>query len=189
MDKNTLVGFVLIGAVLIGFTFLQRPSEKQLIAQKHFQDSIQALAKKDTANKAKAATFTDSVAAQAVDTAATFYNAAKGTESFTTIENDLVKLTFSNKGGRVYSAMLKKYNGQDKKPLVLFDKEDVSMNFFFYNKKEKIETKDYYFQAVNKSDSSVTMRLAASNDSYIDFTYTMHKGNYMVDFSIKAQRR
>ena len=69
--------------------------------------------------------------------------------------------------------MLKKYNGQDKKPLVLFDKEDVSMNFFFYNKKEKIETKDYYFQAVNKSDSSVTMRLAASNDSYIDFTYTM----------------
>jgi YidC/Oxa1 family membrane protein insertase len=186
MDKNTLVGFVLIGAVLIGFTFLQRPSEKQLIAQKHFQDSIQALAKKDTANKAKAAAFTDSVAAQAVDTAATFYNAAKGTESFTTIENDLVKLTFSNKGGRVYSAMLKKYNGQDKKPLVLFDKEDVSINFFFYNKKEKIETKDYYFQAVNKSDSSVTMRLAASNDSYIDFTYTMHKGNYMVDFSIKA---
>ena len=39
MDKNTLVGFGLIGAVLIGFTFLQRPSEKQLIAQKHFQDS------------------------------------------------------------------------------------------------------------------------------------------------------
>ena len=189
MDKNTLVGFGLIAAVLIGFTFLTRPDEQQQIAQKNYQDSIQALAHKDSANRAEAAaalTNTTAAVAQLVDSTATFYNAAKGNESFTTIENDLVKLTFSNKGGVVYSAMLKKYNGQDKKPLVLFDKDDVSMNFFFYNKNEKIETKDYYFQAVNKTDSSLTMRLAATDSSYIDFIYTMHKGNYMVDFSVKA---
>ncbi|WP_321437328.1 membrane protein insertase YidC [uncultured Bacteroides sp.] len=189
MDKNTLVGFGLIAAVLIGFTFLQRPSEQQQIAQKHYQDSIQALAQKDDKAKraeASAALTNENAAATMVDSTATFYNAAKGTESFATLENDLVKLTFSNKGGRVYSALLKKYNGQDKKPLVLFDKDDVSMNFLFYNKKEKIETKDYYYQVVNKTDSSLTMRLAVDDKSYIDFIYTMHKGNYMVDFSVKA---
>ena len=189
MDKNTLVGFGLIAAVLIGFTFLQRPSEQQQIAQKHYQDSIQALAQKDDKAKraeASAALTNENATATMVDSTATFYNAAKGTESFATLENDLVKLTFSNKGGRVYSALLKKYNGQDKKPLVLFDKDDVSMNFLFYNKKEKIETKDYYYQVVNKTDSSLTMRLAVDDKSYIDFIYTMHKGNYMVDFSVKA---
>lgn len=188
MDKNTLVGFGLIAAVLIGFTFLTRPSQQQQIAQKRYQDSIQTLAQKDTASKAEAsaALTNTSVQAQMVDSAATFYNAAKGNEAFTTIENDLVKLTLSNKGGQVRSALLKKYNGQDKKPLVLFDNEDASMNFFFYNKKEKIETKDYYFQAVNKTDSSLTMRLAATDSSYIDLIYTMHKGNYMVDLTVKA---
>ncbi|WP_321423775.1 membrane protein insertase YidC [uncultured Bacteroides sp.] len=188
MDKNTLVGFGLIAAVLIGFTFLTRPSQQQQIAQKRYQDSIQTLARKDAASKAEASTALTnaSVEAQKVDSAATFYNAAKGNEAFTTIENDLVKLTLSNKGGQVRSALLKKYNGQDKKPLVLFDNEDASMNFFFYNKKEKIETKDYYFQAVNKTDSSLTMRLAATDSSYIDLIYTMHKGNYMVDLTVKA---
>ncbi|WP_321517306.1 membrane protein insertase YidC [uncultured Bacteroides sp.] len=189
MDKNTLVGFGLIAAVLIGFTFLTQPSQQQQIAQKRYQDSIQALAQKDAASRAEAdSALTNTAIAQAqmADSTATFYNATKGNESFTTVENDLVKLTLSNKGGQVRSAVLKKYNGQDKKPLVLFDNADASMNFFFYNNKEKIESKNYYFQAVNKTDSSVTMRLAVSDSSYIDFAYTMHKGNYMVDLSVKA---
>ncbi len=190
MDKNTLVGFVLIGAVLIGFTYLSRPNQEQQIAQKRYQDSIQVVAQKGAANKAGSATaLTDTTtidAAQVVDSTGLFFNATKGNENFTTIENDLVKLTFTNKGGRVYSALLKKYNGQDKKPLVLFDKNDVDMNFFFYNKKEEIQTKNFYFQTVSKSDTSLTMRLAANDSSYIDFTYTVHKGNYMVDFSVKA---
>lgn len=187
MDRNTIVGFVLIVALLIGFTFLTRPNQEQQIAQKRYQDSIEALATKEAAKKAEAAAALENeTEKQSADSTATFFQATKGNESFTTIENDLVKLTFSNKGGRVYSAMLKKYNGQDKKPLVLFDKDDVKMNFCFYNKKEVIETENYYFQTVNKTDTSLTMRLAANENSYIDFTYTIHKGNYMVDFTVKA---
>lgn len=189
MDKNTLVGFGLIAAVLIGFSVLSRPSEEQLAAQKRYQDSIQVVAQKEAANKAAAAVAlkdTTIAAAQLADSTALFYQATKGTDSLTTIENDVVKLTFSNKGGRVYSALLKKYNGQDKKPLLLFDKEDSKMNFFFYTQKQSIETKDHYFNIVNKTDTSLTMRLAENSTSYIDFIYSIRKDSYMLDFTVKA---
>lgn len=94
-----------------------------------------------------------------------------GTDSKVIIQNNVARITFSTKGGRVYSAMLKDYMSQDKKtPVVLFDGDDASMNFNFYNKQGAIQTKDCYFEAVNKTDSSVTMRLAADSASYIDLS-------------------
>lgn len=189
MDKNTLVGFVLIGAVLLGFSFLSRPSQEQIAQKKRQQDSLQIVGKEAAANKAEASaalTTQPDSAVQIADSTGVFFHAGKGSESFTTIENNLLKLTFTNKGGRVYSALLKEYKGQDKKPLVLFNGDDAKMNFFFYNKKESIKSQDYYFQVAGKTDSTVTMRLAASDSSYIDFIYLMHKNSYMVDFSIKA---
>ena len=83
--------------------------------------------------------------------------------------------------------MLKEYKGQDKtNPVVLFDGDDATMSFNFYNKQGAIQTKDYYFEAVNKTDSSVTMRLAADNASYIDFIYTLKPNSYLMNFEIKA---
>ena len=63
---------------------------------------------------------------------------------------------------------------------------DDTMSFNFYNKQGAIQTKDYYFEAVNKTDSSVTMRLAADNASYIDFIYTLKPNSYLMNFEIKA---
>ena len=83
--------------------------------------------------------------------------------------------------------MLKDYMAQDKKtPIMLFDGDDASMNFNFYNKAGAIQTKDYFFEAVNKTDSSVTMRLAADSESYIDFIYTLKPDSYLMNFEIKA---
>lgn len=188
MDKNTLVGFGLIAALLVGFSVLSKPSDEQLAAQKKYQDSIQVVAQNEAAKKAEAANaFKDTtIAAAQADSTALFYQATKGTDSLTTIENEVVKLTFSNKGGRVYSALLKKYNGQDKKPLILFDKEDMMMNLSFYGQKQSFDSKDYYFQLVNKTDTSLTMRLAANKTSYIDFIYSIRQGKYMLDFTVKA---
>lgn len=77
--------------------------------------------------------------------------------------------------------------GQDKKtPVTLFSGDDASMNFLFYNKKETIQTEDYYFTVVNRTDSTVTMRLSADSASYIDFNYAMHNDTYLVDFTIDA---
>lgn len=187
MDKNTITGLVLIGALLVGFSFLSRPSEEQVAAQKKYYDSIAVVQQQEEALKAKAtAALANEKEEVSIDSTSLFHQALQGKETFTTIENNLVKITLDNKGGRVYSAMLKEYNGQDAKPVVLFNADDASMSFNFYNKKETIQTKDYYFEAVNKTDSSVTMRLAADSASYIDFTYTLKPDKYLMTFTIQA---
>lgn len=187
MDKNTIIGLVLIGILFLGYTYLSRPSQEQIEAARLYNDSIALVQKQEEAIKAK------SVAALAnekeqlkLDTASLFFHALEGREEFVSIENEVLKLTFTNRGGSIYSALLKKYNGQNKEPLVLFDEREAYMNFYFYNLKETIQTKDYCFKAVNQSANGVTMRLAVDEASYIDFIYRLNEGDYMVDFSIKA---
>lgn len=189
MDKNTITGLVLIGILLVGFSFLSRPSEEEIASQKKYYDSIAVVQQQKEALEAKttAALANEKKVAATADSSAIFFDATQGKEAFTTIQNNLVEITFDNKGGRVYSALLKEYNGQDKKtPVVLFNGEDASMNFNFYNKEGAIQTKDYYFEAVNKTDSSITMRLAADSASYIDFIYTLKPDSYLMSFVIQA---
>ena len=187
MDKNTITGLVLIGLLLVGFSYFSRPNEEQMAAWKQYNDSIALVMQQEEALRAKtAAALANEEEENAIDSTATFFQAINGEETFTTIENERVKITLSNKGGRVYSAMLKDYNDQDKQPLVLFDDKDVKMNFYFYNKKEAIETKEYFFQPIEKTANSVIMRLVADESSYIDFIYILQPDNYMMDFTIRA---
>ncbi len=185
MDKNTLVGFLLIGAVLIGFIIWNRPSQEEMERARHYQDSIQAAAMQEAA-KLEAEAEKLSQQALTLDSTSLFFGANQGTEQFTTLENNLVKVTFSNKGGRVVSATLKEYNNQQGEPLVLFNEEESAMNFAFEGKNENILTEDMFFQPVNVTDSTVTMRLATTGAGYIDFAYRLLPESYMVDFSIRA---
>ena len=185
MDKNTLVGFALIGAVVIGFSIYNRPSQEEMARAKHYQDSIQAIAQKEAAMQEQAAQQSAAYTIQA-DSTSLFYGASQGTEQLTTLENDLVKITFTNKGGRVCAATLKNYNGQDGKPLELFDEKDSGMNFAFEGKNENILTEDLYFRPTNVTDSTVTMRLVTNGAGYIDFDYKLLPNTYVVNFSIRA---
>ena len=175
---------------MVGFSFLSRPSEEQIAAQKRYYDSIAVVQQQEEALKAKteaALANSQKEVASAADSSALFFNALHGTDSKISIQNNVAEITFATKGGRVYSAMLKDYMAQDKKtPIMLFDGDDASMNFNFYNKAGAIQTKDYFFEAVNKTDSSVTMRLAADSASYIDFIYTLKPDSYLMNFEIKA---
>ncbi|MDR0893860.1 MAG: membrane protein insertase YidC [Prevotellaceae bacterium] len=188
MDKNTVIGFVLIAILLIGFSFLSRPSEEQQEAWKRYNDSIVLVQQREAELKAKQeAALVNEHAVVAADSSSLFFRARSGQSDTVTIQNNLAKLTLNTKGGTLYSAVLKEYMEQDKHtPVTLFRKDDVSMNFLFYNMKEVIQTKDYYFTPVQQTDSSVVMRLAVTPDSYIDFRYAMHPDTYLVDFSIHA---
>lgn len=187
MDKNTITGLVLIGILLVGFSFFSRPSDAEVAAQKKYYDSIAVVQQEAKALEAKTtAALANEKEEVAVDSASLFYQSLTGNEAITTIKNNLVEVTLTNKGGRVASAMLKEYNGQDGKPIQLFSGADASMSFNFYDKKKAIQTKNYYFETVNQSDSSITMRLAADSTSYIDFIYTLHADSYLMSFAIRA---
>lgn len=189
MDKNTITGLVLIAILLIGFNFLSRPSQEQLDAQKRYYDSIALVQQREEALKLKAeAALAHETQTVKADSSSLFFQATQGADSTITIQNNLSTLALSTKGGAISSVVLKAYKEQDKTtPLTLFGKEDVSMNYLFYNKQETIQTKDYYFTPVNRTDSSVTMRLSVNEDSYIDFNYSMQPNSYLVNFTIKAQ--
>ncbi|MDR0962462.1 MAG: membrane protein insertase YidC [Mediterranea sp.] len=188
MDKNTITGLVLIFILLIGFSYFSRPSKEQLEAQQRYYDSVALVQQREEALKVKAdAALANEHEATAVDSTALFYRAREGKDTTFTIQNNLAQLTLRSKGGSVYSSVLKEYMEQDKKtPVTLFKGDDVAMNFLFYNKKEVIQSQDYYFTPVQQSDSALTMRLAVDADSYIDFTYVMHPNTYLVDFDIRA---
>ena len=185
MDKNTLVGFILIGAVLIGFSIYNRPSQEEMERARRYQDSIQTIAQQEAA-KLDAEAAAKSTQALTLDSTSLFFGANQGTEQFTTLENNLVKVTFSNKGGRVVSATLKDYKDQQGQPLTLFNEKESAMNFAFEGKNENILTEDLFFQPTNVTDSTITMRLQTTSAGYIDFAYRLLPESYMVDFNVRA---
>ena len=185
MDKNTLVGFILIGAVLIGFSIYNRPSQEEMERARRYQDSIQTIAQQEAA-KLDAEAAAKSTQALTLDSTSLFFGANQGTEQFTTLDNNLVKVTFSNKGGRVVSATLKDYKDQQGQPLTLFNEKESAMNFAFEGKNENILTEDLFFQPTNVTDSTITMRLQTTGAGYIDFAYRLLPESYMVDFNVRA---
>ena len=188
MDKNTITGLVLIALLLIGFSILSRPSKEQLAAQQRYYDSIAQVQQREADLRAKAeAALANEQKQSLYDSTSLFFQALHGTDELVTIQNDVAQLTLNTKGGTICKSVLKDYMEQDKKtPITLFRGEDVNLNFLFYNQRETILTENYYFTPVDRTDSTVTMRLQADSASYIDFRYAMHPGSYLVDFSIQA---
>ncbi len=187
MEKNTIIGFVLIGLVLVGFSYFSRPNAEQQARMQHYQDSIQQVElAQQAAEDASAQSQQAQVFTSTQDSTSILFYSRQGEEAFVTLENELVELTLTNKGGRVYSAKLKEYNGQDGNPVVLFDGEEANMNFSFNGKAENIITENLYFTPTNQTDSTVTMRLKMNGPGYIDFNYKLLPNNYMVNFTIEA---
>ncbi|MDR1115135.1 MAG: membrane protein insertase YidC, partial [Tannerella sp.] len=139
MDKNTVTGFVLIGLVLIGFSWLNRPSEEQMEAQRRYQDSIASVMQEKqqsavTAEQArKEASFTEALPEEVSDSLrraqlqnafGAFSSALTGTDEVITLENNLIEVRISSRGGQVCYARVKDYVTYEKEPLVLFDDGD-----------------------------------------------------------------
>ena len=185
MDKNTIVGFFLIAAVIIGFGIMNRPNQEEIARAQHYQDSIQAVELQQKQEREAQEEAMKKVAE--ADSTSAFFNALKGEEKVITLENKLVRIELSNKGGRVIKATLKEYNDQKKQPLVLFDKDDASLSILLEGKAENVISDQLYFQTENITDSTVTMRLnTASNGGHIDFCYKLIPNTYLLDFSIQA---
>lgn len=185
MDKNTLVGFALIGAVIVGFEIYNRPNQEERARAQHYQDSIQqVIQKQEEIKKAQ-----EEIAEKTIqiDSTSAFFQATQGEEQFLTLENDLLKLVFSNKGGRICKATLKDYKDQKQEPLILFDESDASLNFSFEGKNENIISDQMYFEATNVTDSTVSMRLKASNGGFLAFNYRLLPNSYMVDMTVEAE--
>lgn len=197
MDKNTIIGFVLIGIVLFGFSWLNRPTPEQIEAQRRYQDSIilveqaqqAAIEKQKADSTASFNNLPDSVKEiRLADSFGSFAKAMTGTEEFITLENEKIAVQLSTKGGRVLSATLKEYDNYKGEPLLLFDKNESVFDLSLVTVANKrVNTKDLYFTPIKgENPNSVLMRLQMDEGSYLDFIYTLQSNDYRMDFSIKG---
>ena len=200
MDKKSIIGYVLIGIVLIGYFSLNKPSQADLEAQKHRQDSIAFVEKikeleKEKAEEARLA----EIEKQKNDTTDLFFNVLNGKDETVVLSNDKINVNISSYGSRVTSVSLKDYKDQNGGDIVLFDSNDKlkssndelgsnTLNFTFESKQgyKNINTSMLYSTPVAQTDSSVTMRLAFGADKYIDFNYLLRHDSYMLDLFIDA---
>lgn len=196
MNKNNIIGFLLIAVVLIGFSWYNQPSAEEQRAA-FVQDSIAKAkhAEMEKASKAAAAKRqTNAKAKVEADSTALFYSALKGQAKKIVLKNEKVELTLNTKGATVEKAVIKGYVGHnlqvkdgsaDAKDVTLFDGNDQSLKFMLEAKEANIITSDLYFTPSNVTDKSVTMTVVADEGKTLTLTYTLGD-DYMLHMSLQA---
>ena len=197
MNKNNIIGFLLIALVLIGFSWYTQPSAEEQRAD-FVQDSIAKAKHAEIEKASKAAAAKRQANAKAkieADSTALFYSALKGQAKKIVLKNEKVELTLNTKGGTVEKAVIKGYVGHniqvkdgsaDQKDVTLFDGKDQSLKFMLEAKEANIITSDLYFTPSNVTDSTVTMTAVAGEGKTLSMTYKLGK-DYMLHMSFSAQ--
>ena len=206
MDKNTWIGFLLIAAIIVGFTMLNRPSKAELAERQRVQDSINLV----RLAEAEAQRLSDSLQFIAGEAASvpveeiseeqknermqaaygTFAQAAQGEEQEIVLENEHLRLTLTTRGGAIKSAELLQYHasGDSVNPLCLFRDDESAFGFTLITANNRIlQTGNLFFTPIPTNDPrKAILRLpTASPDAWIDFVYELSE-SYMVHLSVEA---
>lgn len=191
-DRNTIIGFVLLALLFFGFFYFNNKEQMAMRQKKAIQDSIAKASQPKPKIDTSSLKLRDSLAnqSQAVASAGQFKSATTGTEQLTPVENDLVKVTFTNKGGQIKSVELKNFKDQQKNNVALastdFDKIDYRI---ITDPNQSANISDFYFTSgavVRKGDSvqTISYTLSDSSGRSITHEFVLRKGDYMVDFNI-----
>ena len=210
MDKKTWIGFILIAGIVIGFSFINRPSKEELAERKRVQDSIalvraqeaealriseQISAQMQGQHSANAEVNAEELAQQVMAVYGAFAPAAKGEEGIITLENSKVRIGISRRGGRIAKAELKEYKAYNDSvnDLCLFEGEESSLSFTLVtNNSRVLTTENLYFTEAgrsidNEGNTTLIMRLNTNIEGcYMDFVYTLPTDDYMVGMRIHA---
>ena len=210
MNKNTIIGILLLFGLVMGMQWYngkeaaeKEAARKELAAKRSaereaelkrqaewqaMQDTL-TQAQKDSLNLASAVQ--DSL--NNIKHFGALAAASKGEAKIVTLENDLLRLTVNTQGGRIESVTIKEYiNNLESTQLQLFDARNNKMAILFEGRgqyRDDISTDELYFEAINLTDSSVTMRLKSEDGGILDFVYSLKAGSYVVGFDIQVQNK
>lgn len=190
MDRNTIIGFVLLGLLLFTYLFTATKSSQELQKQKQHQtDSLMVVQKLQEAKIA--AHDTSKVKAAMRDTVAGWSQAMEGAEKLLTVENDLLKIVFSNKGGQPKEVILKHFKEFDSTLVKLLDSSLANRINYPINTgiNQTAQIADLYFDegVLEKNpdgSQKITFKLPAPNGESIEHEYVIHPGSYLVDWNL-----
>jgi YidC/Oxa1 family membrane protein insertase len=192
MNKNTVTGLLIVGAILVGFSVYNSRKMQEAATEKRRSDSIQyaqAMSRTAVQDAIEKEIEKEVIATAAVQDAVP--------EEFFTIENDLIALTLSNKGGRIYGATIKNYTAYSGEPINLMQGSGGNFSLNFYtNNSRNFETRDltfepqtateHYTMPQNETEYRFAMRHTFEENHYVEYVYTLHQGTYMVDFAVNT---
>ena len=200
LDVNSLIGFGLIFVILIYMFYINQPTPEELAAKQ--QAEIEAAAIQGNSASTEAVDYNQS--AQAIQdinptdsSAVAAYKSSIGAFSFTSIvpgntllENDVLRVEVSHKGGQLVLAQNKKYNTYDSVPVYLIKDGNATFNISFTTQDNRIiQTKDLYFEPLTATNDQVevlSMKAKISDSEYLLFEYSLPEDSYMLDFKIKS---
>lgn len=203
MDKQSTIGLVLIGIILFSFTWFnqdkatkgQKVADSIAMVRANEQIIANEIAKIEAEFVAKTAQNNGIDSSAIKQIGAELYSSKDGEAKTYVVENDLMTISFSNKGAIVEQVVLKDYMTYSDKPLSLFVGGSSRFDLEFFIKHNfndtKINSYDFYFttdapekSTVTGETSSVSMKLYIDSLSYIEYLYTVRKDNYMIDFDV-----
>lgn len=185
MNKNTITAFVLMAVVLFGFMAYQNHTMSIQQEEIRIQDSIAAI-NADKALKQQQAK-AQKIEEEKNDTLSPLFTARQGQPGTVVIENELIRVTLTNKGGQMQRVELKDstYKSREGGNVVLFDKGDQNMNIMLDGKDANIATSDFYFTPTDITADGLTMSLPVAGGS-IDIIYSLKPQSYLLDMDIRA---
>ena len=190
MDKNTIIGFALILAILVGFSWWTKPSEEEIARQQAYNDSIAAV----QAQKAmeQEIMFQQTIIEQEAANAnqafdyGVFTPFSQGENQKVVIENEELKLTLNTKGGNITEVELKNYKNYDKKALILFDEQDAEQYFTLVTANNRVvESSNLYFTPTMLNDSTLAMSITLETGETLSQVYSLD--GFMVNYSIQSK--
>jgi len=197
-DVNSLIGFILLGAIGMYWIYSNQPTPEELEKAKieRIQDSIKAIQKVATPIVTPENTITvlsDSIKLiNAQNELGSFASSSTiSSDGTTVIENDILRLTIANKGGQIVEALLKKYDTYDSIPVKLINDNNASFNINFGTTGNRIlNTKDLNFEptlTTNGESQVLSMKLKVDTNRFLEYRYEIKPNDYMVDFGIRSQ--
>ena len=185
MNKNTLTAFVLMALVVFGFMAYENYAQRNRMAEQMVLDSIARVeAQKEAQVKQKEL---EKKVAEMADTLNPLFEARQGKVTTTVIENELLRITLTNKGGQMQKVELKDstYKSREGGNVVLFDSNDQNMRLMLDGKTANIVTDELFFTPTDVKKDGLTMHLPVGGGS-LDIIYSLKPNSYILDMDVKA---
>ncbi|MDK2842457.1 MAG: YidC/Oxa1 family rane protein insertase [Anaerophaga sp.] len=199
MDKNSVTGLLLITAILALFWWMNKPSDEEIAERKRQLDSLNRIEAQEAAREAKQTeeNIQKEVSAKEVEekakqdsirrqTAGILAPYTFGEKKFFTLENEKIKVTLSNLGGRIYSVEIKEYQTHDGRPLILFNGDENRYGFSFTYNTRIYNTNDLYFDAVEKGTNSISFEITGPDREKLALNYSLSADEYLVNHTIES---
>ncbi|MFX0557626.1 membrane protein insertase YidC [Maribacter sp. CXY002] len=195
LDVNSIIGFVLIFGILIFMFYQNRPTPEELEAEKAKQEQIDAQVAKEAIKEVKEVepelNLSDSTAVANYKSQLGSFGFTAPTEGTTTLENEVLFLKISNKGGQIVEAKMKNFVTYDSVPVYLVKDGNASLDMNFSTTDNRVlSTSDLFFEpSMSKSGDNQVLSLKAktSDNRYLEYRYEMKPDDYLVDFTIRTQ--